>query len=335
MSSRELEVIVFTIDAQLFALDIQRVEELLWLPALAPMEEQPAYVLGSFDLRGELVRVVDLNLRLGRPAHPIRVDQQLVVTRTDEGLVALVADELNGSQVVWLIDGSASSVGTGAFRPLVTARFEAAGVKGTLLDADELAISDRFPFETLIERQDPQQHLSLTDRESMIERQRYYQRVDVETVQQDKSTLAVVSISNELIGIEASTIQEFSNLPKLFKLPGTPEFVVGNVNLRGEIVTLFDISSLLNLDPVRISDNTRMMVFSYENQRIGFLVDDLLDVTDMGASEIVDVPVGISTNVSTLLKGAYRYEQGSLVILDVIKIFSKGLLIVDQEALNS
>lgn len=331
MSGRELEVVIFSVDQQVYAVEIPRVQEFLWLPALASLEEQPAYILGSFELRGELVPVVDLNLRLGHPGQPLMPQQLIVVTRTPQGLIGLLADELLDSTRVTLLEGKASSVSGGPFRPLVNAQFKLGELYGTLLDPHELILGDRFPFEYLIERRDPLIGLSAADRDRLMQRQAEYREVEVDDSSQSGLDIAVVVISGEQFGIETKCIQEFAYLPAIFPLPGTPPFVVGNVNLRGEILTVFDISSLLSVDPVRIGDGSRLVIFSHDHQLLGIVVDELIDVAAVDPGSINEVPLAISEGRRALLKGECLYQQTSLVIVDIDKIFNTGQLLVDQE----
>lgn len=322
--------VIFSFDKQLFAIENDLVEEFVWLPLLTPLEEQPAYVCGAFELRGSLVRVIDLNLRLGRPSQLLQSSQIVIVTRSSQGYIGVIADELVDLNDISMIEGSTTTIESDLFRSLVLSQFELNNKMGTLITPEELVVGDTFPFEYLIERRDRFEQLSSRDLEKLTNRQNNYRLIESPPVQGLTHNVVITSISGEYFGFEVELIKEFTYLGKFYPLPGTPSFIVGNANLRGEIVTVFDISSLLGVDSVRIREQTRIIVYSFEQQLIGFVVDDLLDITTVEDININQLPIGIPKERRLLLKGECKYDQQTLIIVDTHKIFTTGQLVVEQ-----
>jgi purine-binding chemotaxis protein CheW len=86
--------------------------------------------------------------------------------------------------------------------------------------------------------------------------------------------LAIVKIGGETFGIDLTAIQEFTSIRNLTTIPCCPSHIVGNMNLRGEIITLVDIRNILNLGgaPVKIGNKT--VVVQVQDILAGLPVDD-------------------------------------------------------------
>lgn len=331
MTSKQCEIVGLSVDGSLFGVELSYVKEFVWLPYLTPVEEQAAYVLGTFELRGALVRVVDINLRLGRPAKRLSQSDTVLVTQTAEGLVGLVCDELLDTGWVSLVEDNSRSFEPENYRPLSLAQFTLDGQSGTLIDPQELIVGDRFPFEYLIERSDPLSAASPEAKELLLRRRSEYSQQTRQEVEASSDRLAIVEINGAWFGFDIQRIQEFTHLGKVFALPNTPAFLVGHVNLRGELVTVFDISGLLNIDTIRVRDESHLVVFTYENQLVGFIVDDLVDVIDAPRDSLNTPPIAIDEARRNLFRGEYVYQDRSIIILDVERVFTTGQLVVDQE----
>src|SRR5665647_2867557 len=62
-----------------YGLDVRAVRELVWLPELSPIEELPPYIAGVFNLRGQVVPVMDLGLRFGHARKPFLTSDRIIV----------------------------------------------------------------------------------------------------------------------------------------------------------------------------------------------------------------------------------------------------------------
>ncbi len=81
------ELLCFTVDGDPYAVPVERVREIVRLRTITPIPRVPTEILGVITLRGEVVQVLDLRLRLGVPAPPPTRTQRIVVLHGDEGEV--------------------------------------------------------------------------------------------------------------------------------------------------------------------------------------------------------------------------------------------------------
>ena len=131
------KVITFHLGGQVYALPIERVQEIQQIVRFAEVPDVSPAILGMVNLRGDVIPAVDLRVIVGIPAAEFTIDTPMIICRTGEGAVAVVVDAVD--DVVDLPEGClqpASSMHSLASRMLGVCRFEKGMV--FLLDIDAL-----------------------------------------------------------------------------------------------------------------------------------------------------------------------------------------------------
>jgi purine-binding chemotaxis protein CheW len=90
------KLVIFAAAGRRWALPLDAVERVVAMVAVAPLPGAPPGVRGAVDVHGDVVPVLDLNLRLGEPPHPLGPEAQLVLAHTARRRVALPVDESLG-----------------------------------------------------------------------------------------------------------------------------------------------------------------------------------------------------------------------------------------------
>lgn len=96
----DVGLVAVTVGEQSWALPLAAVERVIGMVAVSPLPESPAGVRGAINVGGEIVPVLDLDLRLGRPAADRGPGARLVLARTSTRRVALPVDDVLGVTVV-------------------------------------------------------------------------------------------------------------------------------------------------------------------------------------------------------------------------------------------
>jgi purine-binding chemotaxis protein CheW len=92
-------------------------------------------------------------------------------------------------------------------------------------------------------------------------------------------------LAGERYGIESRFVREVARLTRFTPVPGTPAFVLGVTNLRGEILALFDLRQLLGIVPEGVTDLGRIVVLGEHRREFGLLADAASEVLSVrGAS---------------------------------------------------
>lgn len=139
----------------------------------------------------------------------------------------------------------------------------------------------------------------------------------------DKSRYVTFKLDDNLVGINILDIREIVPYIKITQVAQSPEFVMGLINLRGQILVVFDIGVLLGLGKRTFGKDSHIILFKHKD--VGFIVDKIGDVisTDKEFSE--DIPANIDSGIKEYMEKIINFSGDILLILDAQKILSKTL----------
>jgi purine-binding chemotaxis protein CheW len=149
--------------------------------------------------------------------------------------------------------------------------------------------------------------------------------------------LAVIGLNGEYFGIDLKIIREFSALRVLTPVPCCPQHIVGQLSLRGDILTLIDIRAALNMPLAGAGNGSshvptgKVVVVETDAFKVGVLVDDVFDVMNLHPSEIREVPSAVHSQTEEYLRGTAPCGEKMLSILDLPKILTHGALTVNEQ----
>ena len=129
-------------------------------------------------------------------------------------------------------------------------------------------------------------------------------------------------LENEVYGINVMQVQEVLRYSEIAPVPGAPLYVLGIINLRGNVVTVIDTRSRFGLESCDVTDNTRVVVIESEKQVIGILVDSVAEVVYLKASEIDEAPNVGNDESAQFIQGVSNREGELLILVDLDKLLS-------------
>jgi purine-binding chemotaxis protein CheW len=129
-------------------------------------------------------------------------------------------------------------------------------------------------------------------------------------------------LEGETYGINVMQVQEVLRYTEIAPVPGAPDYVLGIINLRGNVVTVIDTRSRFGLPPNEITDNSRIVIIEAEKQVVGILVDSVAEVVYLRSSEIDSAP-NIGTEESAkFIQGVSNHDNELLILVDLNKLLS-------------
>lgn len=338
--------LIFTLDDLTLALPAANVVEIVWLPELTVTPGLSAYVAGVFDLRGRLIPVIDLNLRAGTQPQPYQLDHQVIVLEQVHGMVGLIAHDVQdvqhlGSSQIFPLDSYQDRDGVQRFG-VGTAQL------GTglayVIDPDLVTDPAWQGDWDDPEQADPAQPAyAFGVGATPALRQVWHERAVALAAQGeqdqdvDKISMAVIRLNSEIFGLDLALVQGIAQVGTVTPIPCCPAHVLGNMNLRGEIITLFDIRETVGLRSIQASGsdvtaaNSKMVILEQDDVRVGIVVDDVLDVVDMPLSVITEAPFVTRSNINSYTIGTAPYGDCLLGLLDLGRILADGALVVEGE----
>ncbi|HZG84378.1 chemotaxis protein CheW [Paenibacillus sp.] len=138
----------------------------------------------------------------------------------------------------------------------------------------------------------------------------------------------VFSIGNEEYGIEVEHVKTIERMMPMTRVPKTPPFVKGVVNLRGVVVPVIHLASRFGLPESEPTENTRIVMVSVGDIDVGFIVDAANDVIDVDPERIEAPPEIVGGIRAKYLRGIARVgESRLLVMLNLSEVLNKSEII--------
>jgi purine-binding chemotaxis protein CheW len=128
-------------------------------------------------------------------------------------------------------------------------------------------------------------------------------------------------LEDEYYGINVMQVQEVLRLSEIAPVPGAPSYVLGIINLRGNVVTVIDTRSRFGLMTKEPDENSRIIIAEVAGHVIGMLVDCVAEVVYLHQSEIDTAP-NISDDSSRFIQGVCNREKYLLILVDVNKLLN-------------
>ncbi|MCW8900199.1 MAG: chemotaxis protein CheW [Gammaproteobacteria bacterium] len=129
-------------------------------------------------------------------------------------------------------------------------------------------------------------------------------------------------LENEKYGIKVMQVQEVLRMTEIAPVPGAPHYVLGIINLRGNVVTVIDTRRRFGLSDAESDDETRIVIIEADNNVVGILVDSVAEVVDLKTSEIETAPNVGNDESSKYIQGVSSRNDELLILVDVNKLLS-------------
>ena len=136
-------------------------------------------------------------------------------------------------------------------------------------------------------------------------------------------------LDDETYGINVMQVQEVLRMTEIAPVPGAPYYVLGIINLRGNVVTVLDLRRRFNLDQVDVTDQTRILIVETQGVATGLMVDSIAEVRNLRHSDIDSPPTVGNDENSKYLMGVSSTENGLLILIDLDKLVDTDLITPD------
>ncbi|MFW5451120.1 MAG: chemotaxis protein CheW [Methylophagaceae bacterium] len=130
-------------------------------------------------------------------------------------------------------------------------------------------------------------------------------------------------LENEVYGMNVMQVQEVLRITEIAPVPGAPDYVLGIINLRGNVVTVIDTRrrfGLMSKDP---DESSRIIVVEVSGNVLGMLVDSVAEVVYLHQSEIDTAPSVNNDDSSRFIQGVSSRDDNLLILVDVDKFLTE------------
>ena len=130
-------------------------------------------------------------------------------------------------------------------------------------------------------------------------------------------------LDNETYGINVMRVQEVLRYTEIAPVPGAPSYVLGIINLRGNVVTVIDTRQRFGLMPTEITDNSRIVIIEADKQVVGIMVDSVAEVVYLRQSEIETAPNVGNEESAKFIQGVCNKNNELLILVELDKMMSE------------
>ncbi|MGI1677459.1 MAG: chemotaxis protein CheW [Cellvibrionaceae bacterium] len=145
---------------------------------------------------------------------------------------------------------------------------------------------------------------------------------EIDSVEDPTLQWVTFKLAGEIYGINVMQVQEVLRYSEIAPVPGAPAYVLGIINLRGNVVTVIDTRHRFGLMSGEVSENTRIVIIEAEKHVIGILVDSVAEVVYLKQSEIETTPnVGTEDNAK-FIQGVCHKNDELLILIELDKLLT-------------
>lgn len=137
---------------------------------------------------------------------------------------------------------------------------------------------------------------------------------------EDILQLVSFNVGVEEFAINILNVQEIIRIVDITRVPNSPEFVIGVINLRGKVIPIIDLRMRLGLNTIEKDKNTRIIVFELNSKILGFVVDNVNEVIRID-SHITEPPPSMVSGIDQkFITSIAKLRDRLLILLDLEKI---------------
>lgn len=152
-------------------------------------------------------------------------------------------------------------------------------------------------------------------------------KADAKTnVDQDQWQLVTFYLGDTLLGVDIQHVREINRIAEITPVPHLAAAIRGVINLRGDVVTILDLRTVLGLPAHERQPAGRILIVNWEQELIGLLVDRVADVITTRAREVDPRPENLNSIEARFYHGVHKLERGLLVVLNVRDVIESLLI---------
>lgn len=125
----------------------------------------------------------------------------------------------------------------------------------------------------------------------------------------------VFRLGSEIYGVDVRQVQTIERMLPLTRVPRTPAFVKGVINLRGNVLPVIDLRERFGLEPAEYTEETRIITVKVEQIEVGLIADKANDIIDLNEQQIETPPEVVGGIQAKYLRGVAKLDDGRLLVM--------------------
>jgi purine-binding chemotaxis protein CheW len=269
----ELQLVSFIADNQEYAIHIEDVKEIVQIPeSITTVPQVDLHVLGMMNLRGELLPLIDLRTLFHLSNKQPDEKSRVIVISNNAQIIGLVVDSV--SEVLRVTKDDVEDL-----IPAMAREAELSDITDICrLDSGRRLVSV-LSVDRLFDIDSVQETLQEISEDNTVEDELNNVEENSNEELEDENQVVVFRLDEEEFAAPIISIQEIVRIPdELIRVPRSPNYLEGVINLRGTVLPVIDLRVRLGIPAAERSERQRIIVFLIHGARTGFIVDQVSEV---------------------------------------------------------
>ena len=277
-AKEERQFVSFLVAGEEYAIPIESVQEIVLVPEhITKVPNSESTILGIMNLRNKVLPLASLRRLFGFPEESLTEQSRIVVLSLGELSVGIVVD--NVREVLRVPEALIEPV------PPIIVQNE------TNFEITEICrLNDGKRLVSIISVPNLFKHKDIKEVLSSMEERKELEETQEEMLEEEEQ-FVIFKLKNQEYAVPIENVQEIVRVPEeLTRVPKTPDFVEGVINLRGSVLPVIDLRKRFDLPEKQRDDHQRILVLVFDNVSIGFIVDSVSEVLKIPKSVIQKSP---------------------------------------------
>ena len=316
----------FQVDDNKYAVNSENVLEIMKLPALDYPQKLPNNIVGLLKYNNFVINVVDVRFYLNIDVKPYTTQNELLIVKTDELIFGIITDKVIGilpfdSALVDAIPYADSST-------VVDSLYK--------INQETIFIINIYSIETLLKQHKDWKEVDIPSLFPQDEASKALMTKRTNAIV-DKSNMRIASgelhvknkyisfnLNNDSYCIALDYVKEVLKDTSITNVPGTPDFIEGIMNLRGDYITVINLKNFLDLGSIVNYDKKPVIIVKYNELKLALLIDKINELFEFQDD-------GVDNSGDGYFSKEFIYNETLYTILNVERIAEdKRIVITDM-----
>ena len=314
----------FEIGGNKYAINTANVLEIMKLPALDYPQKLPNNIIGLLKYNNFVINVVDIRFYLNIEVTPYNSHNELLIVKTDEVIFGIITDKIIGIlpfdtalvDQIPFVDNKMIIESLYKFNNQTIFIVNIYALENLLKQHDNILppvdVPALFP-------QDEESKTLMTKRTKAIAEKSSLRLASGEL--HAKNKYISFNLNNDYYCIALDYVKEVLKDTSITNVPGTPDFISGIMNLRGDYITVINLKKFLALPEGEQSDKNPVVIVKCNELKLALLIDKINELFDFQESAPAELPDSYYAN-------EFIYNKTLYTVLNIEKITADKRIIV-------
>jgi len=133
------------------------------------------------------------------------------------------------------------------------------------------------------------------------------------------------TLNDEEYAVDILSVQEINRITEITKVPNSPDYVEGVINLRGKVIPVINLRSKFGFEEKATDENSRIIIMEIQGIINGVIVDSVSEVLRIPASAIEAAPAVASDTISQFIKGLAKLDNRLIILVEINNLIEEAV----------